>query len=92
MTVPRSPVPQEVSTELRRVVERWHLLPLDHTLSSVPAVRSLLESLAPAEAVPDLGPGVLMDQLTVLVYDTCAREPAELDELRGRLEALRQSL
>ena len=75
---PRSPVPQEVATELDRVVERWRQLPLDHALSYAGRVRTLVQSLAdgvaaasglPASAVPDLGPATLMDQLTVLVYD-----------------------
>lgn len=75
---PRSPVPQEISTELQRVVDRWHQLPLDHALSYAGRVRTLVQSLAegvaeaggvPASPVPDLGPATLMDQLTVLVYD-----------------------
>ena len=49
MTVPpapRSPVPQEVSTELERVVQRWRQLPLDHALSYAGRVRALVQSLA----------------------------------------------
>ena len=81
---PGSPVPQEVATELQRVVERWRQLPLDHALSSAGRVRALVQSLsdavaeangAPASsvpAVPDLGPATLMDQLTVLVHDASA--------------------
>jgi len=78
---PRSPVPQEVSTELRRVVERWHQLPLDQALSYVGLVRALVQTLAdgvaratgvPGSEVPDLGPATLMDQLTVMVYDASA--------------------
>ena len=77
----RSPVPQEVATELERVVQRWHQLPLDHALSYAGRVRGLVQSLAdgvaevtgvPASLVPDCGPATLMDQLTVLVYDACA--------------------
>ena len=79
-----SPTPQEVSDELRRVVERWHQLPLDHALSRMPSVLALVQSLAdrvagPAGAaplpVPDLGPAVVMDQLTVMVYDLFATRP-----------------
>jgi hypothetical protein len=86
--VPRSPVPQEVSDELQRVVRRWQQLPLDHALSRVPTVRLLLDALAEATGpshgpVPDLGPGVLMDQLAVLVYDSC---------LAGRDEGLATAL
>ena len=84
MTVPHtptSPVPQEVSTELQRVVERWRQLPLDHALSYAGRVRALVQSLAggvdeangvPASVVPDCGPVALMDQLTVMVYDASA--------------------
>lgn len=78
---PGSPVPQEVATELQRVVERWRQLPLDHALSYAGRVRTLVQSLAdavavadgvPASAVPDLGPATLMDQLTVMVHDVSA--------------------
>ena len=67
---PRSPVPDRVAEELKRVVRRWQQLPLDHALSAMPRVRLLLEDVA-GRAVPDLGPGVVMHQLTVLVYDAC---------------------
>jgi len=70
MAIPRSPVPQDVSTELGRVVERWHQLPLDHALSRALLVRGLVDALA-GGSVPDLGPAVLTDQLTVLVHDVC---------------------
>ena len=78
---PRSPVPQEVSTELERVVERWRQLSLDHALSYAGRVRALVQSLADrvaeakglaASAVPDCSPATLMDQLTVMVYDASA--------------------
>ena len=78
---PRSPLPQEVSTELQRVVQRWRQLPLDHALSYAGRVRALVQSLAdgvaeangvPASVVPDCGPATLMDQLTVLVHDASA--------------------
>ena len=84
MTVPRnpgSPVPQEVSTELERVVERWRQLPLDRALSYDGRVRALVQSLADRVAevngvassvVPDLGPATLMDQLIVMVHDASA--------------------
>lgn len=54
------------------MVRRWQQLQLDHALSCMPRVRLLLDDLAGASgAVPDLGPAVVMDQLTVLVYDAC---------------------
>src|SRR3954465_4547229 len=79
-----SPTPHEVSDELRRVVERWHQLPLGHALSRMPSVRVLVQSLADrvAEArgagpqqVPDLGPAAVMDQLTVMVFDLFLFQP-----------------
>jgi hypothetical protein len=84
-----SPVPQEVSDELRRVVRRWQQLPLDRALSCLPAVREVLDDLA-GRAVPDLGPAVVMDQLTVLVYDACAAGMG--DRLAERLADLRRTL
>lgn len=57
------------------MVRRWQQLPLDHALACAPRVRELLDDLAadtaPGAVVPDLGPAVLMDQLTVLVHDAC---------------------
>jgi len=101
---PRSPVPQEVSTELRRVVERWHQLPLDHALSYAGHVRALVQTLAdgvaratgvPASEVPDLGPATLMDQLTVMVYDasaTALTSSALTSTLAQDLASLRREL
>ena len=74
------------------MVRRWQQLPLDHALSSAPVVRRLLDDLAaPAGQVPDLGPAVLMDQLTVLVYDACQSGSPSAD-LTARLTALRRQL
>jgi len=92
---PKSPVPQEVSTELERVVRRWHQLPLDHALTHVPAVRALVDELAARTApgggpVPDLGPATLMDQLRVLVFDACASGAA--GDLEQRLVEVRRTL
>ena len=91
---PTSPVPQEVSTELERVVRRWRELPLDRALGRVPVVRALVDDLAaadrPGAAVPDLGPAVLLDQLTVLVFDACAAGRTE--GLGHRLADLRRAL
>lgn len=73
------------------MVRRWQQLPLDHALSCVPAVRRLLDDLAgSAGPVPDLGPGVVMDQLSVLVYDAC--EAGSQEPLTARLGELRRSL
>lgn len=84
-----SPVPQGVSDELRRVVRRWQQLPLDHALSCMPAVRGLFADLTD-DAVPDLGPAVVMDQLTVLLYDAC--QAGRTDCLETRLADLRRAL
>jgi hypothetical protein len=97
-----SPIPHEVSDELRRVVERWHQLPLDHALSRMPSVAVLVQSLADRVAgargveprqVPDLGPAVVMDQLTVMVHDLFTAQPgtdpaAVAEELAGIRRAL----
>jgi hypothetical protein len=83
--------------ELQRVVERWRQLPLDHALSRMPVVRSVIQGLAdvvadvearPHVEVPDLGPGTVMDQLTVVAYDAAqvGLDPA------AELSALRRSL
>jgi hypothetical protein len=82
-------VPQEVSAELRRVVQRWQQLPLEHATSCLPQVRRLFVELGGAE-VPDLGPAVAMDQLTVLVHDAC--EAGSQDDLAARLAELRRGL
>lgn len=89
MAPAKSPVPQEVSDELKRVVRRWQQLPLDHALACMPALQGLLRDLAD-EPVPDLGPAVAMDQLTVLVYDRCAA--GRPDGLVDRLAGLRAGL
>ena len=99
MTLSRagSPTPLAVSVELGRVVERWRQLPLDHALSRMPSVSGLVQSLAdrvaesrdvPSQLVPDLGPAVVMDQLTVMVHDLFRAEPgtdpaAVAEELAG---------
>jgi hypothetical protein len=95
----RSPVPPDVSTELARVVQRWHQLPLNHALSHAGAVHALVQLLADQVAqatgvrcskVPDAGPATLMDQLTVMVYDASAA--ALTSTLAGDLAGLRRQL
>lgn len=105
----RSPVPQEVSDELKRVVERWRQLPLDHALSRMPLTLAFVQTLAdrvagsrgaPSRPVPDLGPAVVMDQLTVMVFDACAADLAahaadhapEAGRLAAELSAIRRAL
>ncbi|HEY7719644.1 MAG TPA: hypothetical protein VH915_12845 [Pedococcus sp.] len=84
-----SPVPPEVAEELRRVAQRWQQLPLGHALSCMPRLRALLDDLA-GTSVPDLGPAVVVDQLTVLVHDACAA--GESAGLAERLAGLRREL
>ena len=76
------------------MVRRWQQLPLDHALSCVPQVRALLVDLAGEQAplLPDLGPAALMDQLTVLVHDSCAQGAADAGELPTRLRGLLAAL
>jgi hypothetical protein len=46
-----------------------------------------------ARDVPDLGPAAVIDQLTVLVYDTCASDGASSAvPLADRLADLRRAL
>ena len=71
------------------MVSRWQQLPLDHATSCLPLVRRVLEDLAHAP-VPDLGPAVAMDQLSVLVYDAC--EAGGHAALAARLADLRRCL
>lgn len=97
-----SPTPHEVSDELRRVVERWHQLPLDHALSRMPSVRVLVQSLADrvaeargvaAHPVPDLGPAAVMDQLTVMVFDVFRAEPGtDPTQVAAELAGIRRAL
>ncbi len=74
------PVPPAARTELGRLAARWHQLPVGQALSRAPFVRALAQRYAdeaaaarglPVRDLPDLGPGVLMDQLAVTVYDVC---------------------
>jgi hypothetical protein len=99
---PRSTVPQEVSTELRRGV--WRQLPLDHALLCAGEVRALVQALADgvavangfrASVVPDCGPATVMDQLTVLVHEasdaavTSRRTSTLAEDLAGLRRELR---
>jgi hypothetical protein len=89
-----------VGTELERVVRRWQQLPLDRALPAVPEVAAVVQELADEAArrtgravrpVPDLGPGVLMDQVRVMVHDALAAGMPSA-EVAVRLTALRRTL
>jgi hypothetical protein len=89
---------QDVRLELQRVVDRWRQLPLDHALRCLPAVRERVDRLAAlghgdgAPVPPDLGPGVVMDQLTVVLYDASAAPGSDPSALAADLVALRREL
>ncbi len=88
-------MPQEVSAELRRLVERWRQLPLTDAESRLPLVRRLIDDLAAETApqagpVPDLGPAAVPDQLAVLVHDRC--DSTDPGDLGRRLALLRSQL
>ena len=53
-------IPDDVATELGRVVRRWQQLPLDRAAERVAGVHDLMADLA-GEPLPDLGPAVVMD-------------------------------
>ena len=70
-------VAPEARTELDRISRRWSELPLAQAERRMPVLRHLLADLAsrsagPAAQVPDLGPAVVVDQLSVLVWDAYA--------------------
>ena len=72
-------VAPEARVELDRIRRRWAQLPVDRAEARMPVLRGLLADLAPrstpvAVPVPDLGPAVVVDQLTVLVWDAYAAE------------------
>ena len=83
-TDPERPAPVDVvapeaRVELDRIRRRWAELPVDRAEARMPVLRGLLADLAPrstpvAVPVPDLGPAVVVDQLTVLVWDAYAAE------------------
>ena len=70
-------VAPEARVELDRIRRRWAELPVDRAEARMPVLRRLLADLAPRSApvptpVPDLGPAVVVDQVTVLVWDAYA--------------------
>ena len=99
--MPSSPVPAPVAEELGRLGVRWQQLALSEASSRLGLVHELVEEIA-GEPVPDLGPAVVIDQLTVVVYDACTGDPGGPGEaeaagertayLLERLTALRRAL
>lgn len=88
-----SPVPAESSVELERIRRRFTELSLADAEDGMRRARPLLDDLSARlgrPSVPDIGPAVVPDQLTVLVYDA---HLAELGEgVAERLAQLRRSL
>ena len=92
-----SPVPAESSAELVRIRRRFTELTIDDARTGMHRARPLLDLLTDRlgqPPVPDLGPAVVPDQLTVLVYDVYAVAagadatadlPAHLADLRRAL-------
>ena len=88
-------VAPEARAELDRIRRRWSELPLALAEQRMPVLRHLLADLAPRSAgpatqVPDRGPAVVVDQLSVLVWDAYALGrgdgiPELLTELRRAL-------
>ncbi len=96
------PVPPMARTELSRLAQRWHQLPLDQARCVVPLVHALTQRLLdlaasaegqPLTPVPDLGPAAALDQLTVAVFE-CAAGPTKVAEvdLVAELVSLRRAV
>lgn len=97
--VPESPLSSpdvldgDARVELDRIRRRWSELSLSRAQAVAPRVRAVVDELAARTGdgeVPDLGPGVLADQLSVVVWDACAAGRGE--DVAERLTALRRSL
>lgn len=80
--------------ELDRIRRRWGELTLARAEAVAPRVWALVDDLgrrtATGQSVPDLGPGVVVDQLAVLVWDAYAAGRG--DGLAEQLGALRRDL
>ncbi|CCH73508.1 hypothetical protein [Nostocoides australiense] len=91
-----APLPEAVADELTRLVRRWQALPLDQALSFSAPVRALAQQYAaarhPGIPLPDLGPAVLPDQLTVVLYDALAAGDVTPAAAHADLVGLRRTL
>ena len=69
-------VAPEARVELDRIRRRWAELPLERAESRMPVLRRLLADLTarsdPQPVLPDLGAAVVVDQVSVLVWDAYA--------------------
>lgn len=97
------PVPPAIRDELRRLGERWTSLPLALAEAHLPRLYAVANDLADragvGRRVPQLGPAVIIDQLSVLAYDLLAYGVEKADQrnategyLLDELVALRRSL
>ncbi len=89
-------VPEAARTELERIRRRWSELPAARAEAAAPDVRAVVDEVAertaPGVPVPDLGPAVLVDQLTVVVWDAFAEGGGTAGDLTEQLTALRRAL
>ena len=87
-------VAPEARVELDRIRRRWAELPLERAESRMPVLRRLLADLTPRcdpqPVVPDLGAAVVVDQLSVLVWDAYA--DGRGDGIPGLLTTARREL
>ena len=87
-------VAPEARVELDRIRRRWAELPLERAESRMPVLRRLLADLTPRSdpqpVVPDLGAAVVVDQLSVLVWDAYANGRG--DGVPGLLTTARREL
>jgi hypothetical protein len=88
-------VAAEARVELDRIRRRWAELTLARAESRMPLLRRLLDDLAARSApdattVADLGPAVVVDQLTVVVWDAYAAGRG--DGIAALLTDLRRAL
>lgn len=92
------PVPPEARRELARLADRWVTLPVGQARGAAPAVRDLavayVEEVTPGAGatLPDLGPGVVIDQLVVATHDAAVARRASPGDPAPRLEGLADDL
>ena len=83
-----------MADELSRLVHRWQQLPVDQASARMPRVLTVVAALAALSGAdvdpPDLGPAVVIDQLVVTAYDSCAVGRSE--DVLAMLTALRRDL
>ena len=89
-----------VNAELDRLTQRWHQLPLGQAVSAAEvffaAAQALADATARAHGIPGMplprlheryGPAVVMDQLSVVVFDAAQAGVTDVAEGLRRLRA-----